>query len=249
MSKKFPIYKQTEFQIVNTETVQDNFLEYAGEVNGQLDSANMPVRALDYDNFKSADTTTTTAADYTINEWVGETQQYKEIRRWNWEHGDPLGWDEQLMTIDLTSDDWNKGWNQLIDYDGWSSFSLDMDCWDGYINGCANIDYHHGGAMVTYQDADDNTFRALIGYDWECEWAVFLNGALIAESGPLVTYGHNIVIPFGTGVGTGPVKITIAWKATTTKDLALTHLNSTPSDPTTPLEMFGATIWARNTRR
>jgi hypothetical protein len=244
--KKFPIYKQTNNQIVNTETVQDNNLHIGGELNGGLDSANMPRQGLDYKNFVAPRTTEVAQANLTTVTWTGESQKYKEVRRWNWEHGSPADWDEQLMTIDLKTVDWNKGWNDLREYSGWDNFQLDMDTYEGFLNGHVNIDYHHGYNTVTYS-TDAGTFRVNVGYYWECQWGVFLNGALIAESGPLVTYGHNIVIPFGVGVGAGPARITIAWKATTSKHIFTEP--STPADPTTPLEMFGATIWARNTRR
>ena len=182
--KKFPVYKQTQNQIVNTETVQDNNLHIGGELNGGLDSANMPRQGLDYANFVAPRTNEVAQTNLTTVTWEGESQKYKEVRRWNWEHGNPADWDEQLMTIDLTSVDWNKGWNDLREYDGWDNFQLDMDTYEGFLNGHVNIDYHHGYNTITYQDSEDNTFRANVGYYWECQWGVFLNGALIAESGP-----------------------------------------------------------------
>jgi len=244
--KKFPIYKQTPLQIVNTETVQDNSLHVGGELNGGLDSANMPVEGLTYSNFVAPTATEVAQTNLTTVTWTGETQKYKEVRRWNWEHGSPADWDEQLMTIDLKTVDWNKGWNDLREYSGWDNFQLDMDTYEGFLNGHVNIDYHHGFNTVTYS-TDEGTFRVSVGSYWECQWGVFLNGALIAESGPLTTLGHNLVIPFGVGVGAGPATITIAWKATTSKHIFTEP--STPADPTTDLEMFGATIWVRNTRR
>ena len=249
MSKIFPKYKQTEFQIVTPESVQENFLNVAGEVNGKLDSANAPMNALDYDNFAIPEADTAATANKTTTEWVGQTQKYKEVRRWNWEHGPTPTWNEQLMTIDLTSDDWNKGWNDLRGYSGWTSFELEMDTWEGFLVGQANISFHHGWNTITYTDEDDNSFSVTAGVDWITQWGVFINGSLVAESGALTTLGKTLVIPFGIGVGTGTVTITIGWRATTTRDLSHAYGSTTPDDPTTPLEMFGATIWARNTRR
>lgn len=245
MSKIFPKLKQTEYKIVDADVINLNTQGVAGEVNGKLDSANMPVRTLTYENFQVPTIDETATADLTTVVWQGETQQYKEVRRWNWEHGTPADWDEQLMTIDLINDDWNKGWNDIRSYSGWTNFVLEMDCWEGYLSGQVNIDYHHGFNVIAYQE-NEQTFYIAIGDYWECQWGVFVNGTLVAETGPLKTYGHNVVLPFGLGVGTGKATITIAWKATTTNDI---FSGKYPNDPTTDLEMFGATIWARNERR
>ena len=97
-----------------------------------------------------------------------------------------------------------------------------MDCWEGYLSGQVNIDYHHGFQVIAYTeevDGSDITFYIAIGDYWNTEWGVFVNGTLVAETGPLKTYGHNVVLPFGLGVGTGKATITIGWKATTTNDI------------------------------
>lgn len=245
MSKVFPKFKQTEYEIVIPDVLNTNTQNTAGEINGRLDSANMPVRTLTYKHFQEPEYNEVASANLTTVEWTGSTQKYKEIRRWNWEHGATPTWSEQLQALDLKTIDWNKGWNDLREYSGWENFELDLDCWEGYLSGQVNIDFHHGLQTIAYSE-NDTTFYIMIGYAWETQWAVFVNGAMVAETGPLSPYGLNVVIPFGLGVGSGTARITIAWRATTTKDI---FSGKYPNDPTTDLELFGATIWARNTRR
>ena len=129
MSKNFPINKQTDYTIVNSDTLVANASTYANELNGQLDSDNLPLYSLDATKFKRAEVDTTSGTNYNTTEWLGATQAYYKITRTSIDYEASIF--DPVETIDLKNDSWNKGWNRLADYGTFDGFQLELDAQGG----------------------------------------------------------------------------------------------------------------------
>ena len=242
MSKNFPINKQTDYTIVNSDTLVANASTYANELNGQLDSDNLPLYSLDATKFKRAEVETTSGANFNTTEWIGQTQAYYKITRTSLDYETTIF--EPVETIDLKNDSWKKGWNRLADYGTFDGFQLNLDAQEGMLNGCVNIDFHHGFNAISY--SAEPTLHATTGEGWWTRWGVFVNGVLVSDSGKCYPRGENLVLPFSIPTGTQSVRIEVKFQTITTRSL---NVSSYTGDPTTPLDIYGCVIWARNTWR
>lgn len=244
MSKIYPNKKQDIYTIVNSDALIQNTSAYANELNGKLDSDNLPLRSLNADKFADPAVTDASTTKYFSENWEAETQQY-------WELGCTSLWLEQEQAVgtiwepftshNLITDDWGKGWNDVRVIDGCDFFRFDLDTKEGMLNGAISIDFSHG-ANVVYSEP----LYFLTGIDWWTQWGVFVNGVLVADSGKCMPQGQNIVLPFSIPVGNGQVYVEVKFKTTTTNAL---NVSGYTGDPTTNLDIWGISGWCRNTWR
>lgn len=229
-----------QLQIQNTqatpEIVNVNVKEAINQINGNLDSSNLPVNHLVYSSFTPSIRVVTSTATARKLEYNGATQQYRHASRYNDEFGTTWA---PLATLDLSTDDWSKGWNNLIDFSTFQDIQLNFNSKEGMLNGCADVDFCHGINIIP-----DGTPPSLTGYNWWTRWGVFLNGSLIAETGEMAPGRKNVIIPFAVPCGSQNIQIELKWQSITTH--ALNSPTYTP-DPSTLMEMYGARVWCRNT--
>lgn len=241
--KQFPREHQEQNTMVVIETVNVNPSLYENETNGGLNGQNIPVESLTHIKFEAPTNSTVTTAKSITTSFQGQTQQYKSASRWNKDFA--ADFFTALASFDLKTEDWNKGWNRLEEVSNFDEVVLDINCKEGMLNGLAQINFRHGFDVVSYTSGD-TTINATVGEDWWTRWGLFVNDVLIAETGKCYPRLENLVIPFSIPVGSQAVRIDLRWKSITTNALLIPTYTS---DPTTPLEIFGAEIWARNTYR
>lgn len=241
--KNYPINKNKEYAIVTSDVLIANNTTYVSELNGQLDSDNLPNLSLDATKFVDAVCTNQDTSTTKGHKWEGATQAYHQVSRTSMVYGAGGDIFEPVATFDLTTDDWNKGWNRLVDITDCDNVFLEFDGKEGMLNGCANINFHHGFNVIHY----DGT-TATTGESWWTRWGVFVNGILVADSGKCYPRGENLVLPFGIPIGTQEIRIELKWMSITTRALNAAFAGYS-GDPTTPLDIYGASIWARNTWR
>jgi hypothetical protein len=243
MAKTYPELPVVPLQQAKTSVFNTNIEKYLGEFNGNLDGNNMPVEALTHshlalpvlpqDDYSSGGV-------YKISSRT-PTQSYYDSRCYSWESSDI--W-TPLASIDLSSDNWRRGWNKLEDYSPFTNVPLEFVAREGMLVGAATIDWHHGINRVLASDGD-TTFTVWTGGNWWTEWGVFVNNLLVARSGEIYPRRHTTSLPFSVPVGSNPVRIDVRFIANTyadRNDLLLT-------DPSTLFDVFGVGIWARNQYR
>lgn len=242
MSKAFDEIPTGQNHQAKTDTFNKNIEKYLGEFNGNLDGNNMPVDALTSDELQLPVVPQSDYSSGDIHKLSSRvpTQAYYDTRGFEWETTDV--W-TPIHTIDLTADNWRRGWNKLEDHGPFGPWPLEFVAREGMLVGCATIDWHHGANRVLY--SGDPNFTAWIGGDWWSEWAVFVNGVLVGRSGWIYPRRHTTSIPFSIPTGSVPVKIDVRFRTN-----SFTGNNSILlSDPSTPFDIFGAEIWARNVYR
>ena len=93
---------------------------------------------------------------------------------------------------------------------------------------------------------DDTPANVPFGNDWWTRWGIFCNDVLIAETGRVYPRLQNLTVPFKLFVGAQPVRLELRWQTITTsprEELGVT------TNPTSRMEIYGASIWACNTKR
>lgn len=242
MSKHYTEKPSVRHQQVKSENLNDNLTKTLGEVNGNLNSNNLPVDSLTFANFADPQSSEVTSNATTTLKFEGATQDYHRVRRWNTFEDSADMW-EPVVSIDLPTANWSTGWNKLVDYGTMDYTFLDFDAKEGMLTGCAVIDFHHGIDRIGY--GQDPVIRAFTGDEWWTGWGVFVNDTLVAETSNIYARRITCNIPFKVPVGSQKVKIDLRWRAKTS-DAVGTSFNGNPSRP---IDIFGAEIWVRNTKR
>ena len=239
--KYFPKENQNQYQQVTPDTVNTNPKGCLNEINGGLGSENMPVGVLTSNSFPDPQRSNLSNSSANIYKMIGATQSYHYASRYNDDFGsndyDPL------HAFDLITEDWNKGWNLLTTIDRFDAIILNFEAQDGMLNGVADINFNHGYNRVRESGEEPNLYFS-VGYNWWTRWGVFVNGTLIAESGRLAPGRKNVIIPYSVPCGSQSVTVEIKWQSVTDGDI---NVAGYTGNPTTPLEMYGARIWCRNT--
>lgn len=240
--KVFTQVGQRNYNQVKPESINDNTRAVVGEYNGRLDGQNFPVGTINKLKFKPSTKTNTGNSNVEGFKFIGQTQDYHFVRRWKvLDSGTDIH--TPLVNFDLQNNSWSSGWNTLEDID--SSFSdlvLEFEAKSGTLNGCFDINFRHGVDMIL---DNNNTARAWSN-DWWTRWGLFCNDVLIAETGRVYPRLENLSIPFKLFVGDQPVRFDLRWQTITTSPLD-EHQVST--EPKSSMEIYGASIWACNTRR
>ena len=240
--KVYTQHGQKHFDQVKPKSINDNTKETIGVYNGRLDGQNVPVASIDNTKFIPCDVTSKNTADLFAFDWKGQTQDYYFIRRWQDLEETTDGIHKPLVFFDLQSEDWSSGWNNLTEVDStFAEFILNFNSQSGTLNGCFDINFRHG---LDIQRPLAEVYA--VNANWWTRWGIFCNDVLIAESGRVYPRLESLSIPFSISVGTQPIKLELKWQTI-----------NTPPDPTfgivgtilSKIEIYGASIWACNTKR
>ena len=155
---------------------------------------------------------------------------------------------EPIASIDLPTANWSSGWNKLVDYGSMDYTFLEFDAQEGMLTGEAISDFHHGVDRIVYQSGsggDEVTIRVFFGFDWNTQWGVFVNDVLVAQTSTIFARRITATIPFKVPCGSQKVKIELKWKATTSDAIGTAY----QGNPSRPIDIYGAEIMCRNTKR
>ncbi len=238
--KVFTQVGQKDLDQVKPENINDNTRQVVGEYNGKLDGQNFPVATVDKFKLTPSTLTSQSTANVFGFKHEGQTQDYHFVRRWNtYELG--VSVHKPLFNFDLQNNSWSSGWNNLGDIDAvFNDLVLEFDAHSGTLNGCFDINFRHGFDVLEIT-AGSNQIR---GEEWWSRWGLFCNDVLIAETSRVYPRLSNLSVPFKLFVGSQPVRLELKWQA-----------NNTPPDTATVdtimsrMEIYGASIWACNTKR
>tara|TARA_R110002126_G_scaffold84445_3_gene205199 strand:- start:746 stop:1471 length:726 start_codon:yes stop_codon:yes gene_type:complete len=211
------------------------------ELNGGLDGNNLPVLSVETTNIAPSQPVTSIAGAVSGRLAPLQTQGYFWKRRSSSFEGGTDVW-TPIVTIDLKTDDWSRGWNKLSNLTNWTSFDLVFDALDGTLVGCANIDWQHGTDTLLCSSGG-LSFSQPRGNDWWCEWGVFVNDTLVARSGKMPPKRHTTSLPFTVPVGSNNINIDVRWQANISDyaTIGLPHGSE--------LLVFSAEVWTRNVYR
>ena len=239
--KVYTQHGQKRFDQVKPDSINDNTKSTIGVYNGRLDGQNVPVASIDNTKFIPCNVTSNNTADLYAFAWTGQTQDYYFIRRWQDLEETSDGIHKPLVFFNLLSDDWSSGWNNITEVDStFSEFILNLNSQSGTLSGCFDINFRHG---VDVQEVSGVIYN--IGMEWWTRWGLFCNDVLIAESGRVYPRLENLSIPFSISVGTQPIKLELKWQTVSTEDRPA----GSTTDVINNLEIYGASIWACNTKR
>jgi hypothetical protein len=227
-------------QAVRPDSFNKNLEKYLGEFNGNLNGNNLPVDGITEDHFVFHTVPETDVSGGGIERTSSRTatQAYYDSYRASWASSDI--W-TPLTSIDLSNDNWRRGWNRLDSFSGWETLPMPFTAREGMLVGCATIDWHHGINRITY-----DTFGTYwTGYQWWTEWGVFVNNVLVARSGWIMPRRHTTSLPFSIPVGSQEINIDVRFIANNTRDT----IHQATSDVSTKLDIFSAEVWARNVYR
>ncbi len=240
--KVFTQVGQKDLDQVKPENINDNTRMVVGEFNGKIDGQNFPVETIDKFKLKAPTLTSTSTANVYGFRHIGQTQDYYFIRRWNnLEQG--LSIHNPVMSFNLHTQSWSSGWNDLVDIN--SSFNdlvLELDAKSGTINGCFDINFRHGVDIILDSGGAEKPFS----HDWWSRWGLFCNDVLIAETGRCYPRLVNLSVPYKIFVGSQPVRLELKWQTITTNPKDKLNVTTTPASI---MEIYGASIWACNTKR
>lgn len=240
--KVFTQVGQKDLDQVKPENINDNTRMVVGEYNGKVDGQNFPVATIDKLKMAPSVKTDTAASDVKRFKFIGQTQNYFFVRRWNTFEGG-LNIHLPVYTFDLQNSSWSSGWNNLTDiHSDFNKFVLEFNTESGTLHGCFDINFRHGMDVL----ADSNPVNVPFGYDWYSRWGIFCNDVLIAETGRVYPRLQNLTVPFKLFVGSQPVRLDLRWQTITTNPKDELGVDT---HPTSRMEIYGASIWACNTKR
>ncbi len=243
MSKSYKQQPLHPLQAAKPSTVNRNIEASLAEFNGKLDGSNMPVGSVSTTHMVSPSVAGADISASGIEKRSSRTstQAYHSVEKYSSDVFVPV------MSIDLKTEQWSRGWNKLHEYSEFGGFPLVFEAEEGMLSGCAVIDWHHGINRVQVSDGEGTSFQVYRGYDWWTEWGVFVNNVLVARSGLIFPRRHTTQLPFTVPVGSQVVQVDVRFITNTTKDTdpVLTFTG----DPSTEFEVFGATTWVRNNYR
>jgi len=240
--KVFTQVGQKNHDQVKPENINDNTRTVVGEYNGRLDGQNFPVDTIDKLKLAPATLTSQSTSNVFGFKHVGQTQDYHFVRRWNTYEGS-VNIHYPLVAFDLQNNSWSSGWNNLGDIDNaFNDLVLEFEAESGTLNGCFDINFRHGFDII-----EDNNQDALPwSKNWWSRWGIFCNDILIAETGRVYPRLANLSIPFKLFVGSQPLKLDLRWQTITTNPV---DELSVEDNPISIMEIYGASIWACNTKR
>lgn len=252
MGKVFTQIPLHNHQQVKPESLNKNIDKYLSSFNGTLDGHNNPVDSTTTTHFVDP-TASTSLSDTGVGADVFKrgteypTQSYYQTRRSS--SFEPTVTDvwTPIVTLDLDTGQWSKGFNILTELPDFENFPLTFEAVEGQLVGCATVDWEHGTQVFQVQVSDDPPAFAprSRGFDWWTEWGVFVNNVLVARSGFIYPRRHTTQIPFTIPVGSQSVTIDVRFITTTNRALGSPSLEVTSSE----FNIFSAEIWVRNQYR
>jgi hypothetical protein len=240
--KVFTQVGQKDHDQVKPENINDNTRVVIGEYNGRLNGQNFPVGTID--KFKLAPPTLTnqTTINCTRFKHVGQTQDYHFTRRWNTYEGG-IDINLPLYSFNLNNDAWSSGWNNLSDISNdFNLLVLEFEAESGTVHGCFDINFRHGFDLMLDKSNNIKVFST----KWWTRWGIFCNDVLIAETGRCFPRLENLSVPYKLFVGSQPIRLELKWQTINTNPIDELEVSTTPRSF---LEIYGASIWACNTKR
>ena len=248
MAKAFTQIPTNDLQAAQPENLNDNLDKYLSQFNGNLDGHNNAVETMREQHFiLPNDGTFSDTAPGAHCLKLGTsyaTQAYFKTRRSS--SYEEVGLDvwTPILTIDLDSDSWSKGFNILTQFTDFETFPLTFEAKEGQLVGCATIDWEH--ATQVFQVAVGEGFaNRSRGFDWWTEWGVFVNNVLVARSGQLYPRRHTTQIPFTIPCGSQAVTVDVRFITITNRADQSPNFTTDSSE----FNIFSAEIWVRNEYR
>ena len=238
--KVFTQVGQKDLDQVKPENINDNTRMVVGEYNGKLDGQNFPVSTVDKLKMSPPTLTSTSTANVHGFSYVGQTQDYHFIRRWRvLDNGTDIH--TPIINFDLQTNSWSSGWNNLTEIDStFNDFVLEFEAESGILSGCFDVNFRHGVDRIKASGVIETW-----SINWWARWGLFCNDVLIAETSRIYPRLLNVSIPFKIFVGSQPVRLELKWQAidtTAEQEFGVTAHKSS-------MEIYGASIWACNTKR
>lgn len=238
--KKYTKQIIKRFEQVTPQSVNDNTDQWIDTFNGDLDNQNLPVNLINNTKTKPSDGTSGSQGDCTATTWYGQSQSYGHLRSLAGEEGGINDW-LALVSINLTTDSWNLGWNPLTDWIEQANLVMELE--EGMLTGSFNANWFYG--LQTYRFHEGNASTAW-GENWWIRWGLFQNDVLIAESGNIYPRAENTCVPFKVPCASQSARFDLRWQALTD--------NPDPAsmaDPTEKIlsliQIFGFGITVNNT--
>jgi hypothetical protein len=229
--------------MVKPQILNNNIQKYINEWNGNLNGNNLPVYSVETTHVSLGDPDTIISGAVSGAKCPLTTQGYFWKRRSSSFEGGTDVW-TPILTLDLKTDDWSKGWNRLSYYSGFEQFDLNFDAREGMLNGCAIIDWQHGTDTLLCQSGDPViNFSGTRGHDWISEWGVFVNNVLVARTGQIPPKRHTTELPFSIPCGSQNINIDVRWIST------ISDYSTTGTPHGSEFLVFSAELWVRNTVR
>tara|TARA_Y100000401_G_scaffold7851_1_gene5335 strand:+ start:4220 stop:4945 length:726 start_codon:yes stop_codon:yes gene_type:complete len=240
--KVFTQVGQKDLDQVKPENINDNTRMVVGEYNGKLDGQNFPVATIDKLKMAPPTLTSQSTAKLYGFKHIGQTQDHHFVRRWNTYEGS-VNIHYPLVSFDLQAESWSSGWNDLVDiHADYAGLILEFDAKSGSLNGCFDINFRHGIDVITNSGGSDVAWSK----DWWSRWGLFCNDILIAETGRVYPRLANLSVPYKIFVGSQPVRLQLKWQTITTNPKDELGVDT---HPVSVMEIYGASIWACNTKR
>ena len=240
--KTWGIVTSAQNGTLRAQTLNDNFNHHVSAWNGALGSENIAVLSLKKDYFALKGGTGASGA---VSKWSGTpgtSQTLHYTRRASAIEGGDTVWDP-ILSIDLHTDYWERGWNELSLFSGFSSWPLEFEAQSGMLVGALTVDWQHGTDMLLVStEVGDETinFSSPRGADWVSQWGVFVNGVLVGRTGEMPPRRHTTHIPFSIPCNQGPIVINAAFITTISDYL------TTGQPHGSEFLIFSATMWVRN---
>tara|TARA_R110000851_G_C13097090_1_gene567597 strand:+ start:3646 stop:4392 length:747 start_codon:yes stop_codon:yes gene_type:complete len=248
MAKTFTDKPLRQFDQVKTANITTNLDKNLDELNGRLDSNNLPVKSVLKIHLKEASGVETVGGSVDRLESVMPTQAYYQSKR-DYNSANTAGATDiydPILSIDLDNDFYGAGFNPLQELDSnFEDFPLRFDAREGMLIGCANIDWEHGNQVFDI-GGDVGGARGR-GQDWWTEIQVYVNNVVVAQTGKIMPRRLSTQIPFCVPTGTQPVTIDVRVKINNW------YVAGGPGLPgtwiATDFKIFSANIWCRNQYR
>jgi hypothetical protein len=225
------------------QTFNNNFEKVLNEFNGNLNGNNFPMYAVQTNDIANPGQATGFSGAVSGFEIELTSQGFYSIRRSSSFEGSTDVW-TPILVLDLKTDDWSKGWNNLNYFSGFSQFGLNFDAREGMLVGCATIDWAHGTDTLSATTGDPPvSFQAVRGHDWVSQWGVFVNDVMVGRTGEIPPKRHTCSIPFSIPCGSQNIKVDVRWIS------SISDYNTSGAPHGTVFEVYSAEIWTRNVVR
>jgi len=232
-----------QFDQVKYDGVSWNLDKYLDQLNGGLDSNNLPVLSVGHANLVEPSVQGSIVGG-AVTKWTINmpSQTYTFSRRAESKEGGGDIW-TPLFETDLDTDTWSPGWNRLVDLDpNFQTAPIQFEAREGMLVGCVTVDWEHGNNVFNVDTGGGVFGPRGRGNEWWSEWAVFVNNVLVARTGAIYPKRHTTQIPFAVACGSQPITIDLGVKINTWRVTGSPSLDTT----STPFKLFSTTTWCRN---
>lgn len=243
----------TERRIAEPSTLkaEDVNLEHAAvarQINGVLDQHNVPLGSIS--NAKLVQGSPGGSARST---YLATSSYHRSVLP-------ALGLDTAQIDVDPETDVVSGGWNSLADLLDDDGFVAEFTGRDGMIHGHALVDFERRTSYAKLDDGGVFTYPTS-GDGNRLQFGVFLNGILIADSGPIPPKRFTVDLPFSHPCPAGPVRIETKYRAITIFQVDAGYVNDDGivwSYPSTPpnsalrypnIKFHAAGLYVRNQYR